>query len=202
MSDFDLDRLGDVWRQDPDPAELERLRRSAATVARRARLTQIVDIAAALIVSAVVIALVASNPKADTLAIGAGAILVLLVSNLRLREVRRVELRALTGGTEEMLDQSMLRAETTMRHHRFGMFAIVPAFAIGLVVAATARGGQLPQIFEGGSLASFALGGLGLAVILATFVYSLRGLKRARKELHRLKAMREAYRRERESTHP
>ena len=29
MSDFDLDRLGGVWRQQPDPAELEALRRSA-----------------------------------------------------------------------------------------------------------------------------------------------------------------------------
>ena len=33
MSDFDLDRLGDVWRQQPDPAEMERLRRTAIAVA-------------------------------------------------------------------------------------------------------------------------------------------------------------------------
>ena len=37
MSDFDLDRLGDVWRQQPDPAEMERLQRTAAAVSRRAR---------------------------------------------------------------------------------------------------------------------------------------------------------------------
>jgi hypothetical protein len=202
MTDFDLDRLGDVWRQQPDPAEMERLQKSAAAVARRARLTQIVDVAAALIVSAVVIVLVASNPKTDTLVIGAGAILVLLASNLRLRKVRRVELRNLSGGTEEMLDQSMVRAETTMRHHRFGMFAIGPAFAIGLVLAAVARGGQLPQIFQGGWKPGFILIGLALAIVVATFFYSLRGLNRARKELHRLKTMREAYRREHESTLP
>ena len=45
MTDFDLDRLGDVWRQQPDPAEMERLQRSAAAVSRRARWAQLVDIA-------------------------------------------------------------------------------------------------------------------------------------------------------------
>ena len=44
MSDFDLDRLGDVWRQQPDPAEMERLQRTAIAVARRARLSAILDI--------------------------------------------------------------------------------------------------------------------------------------------------------------
>ena len=44
MSDFDLDRLGDVWRQQPDPAEMERLQKSAAAVARRARRAQVVDV--------------------------------------------------------------------------------------------------------------------------------------------------------------
>lgn len=202
MTEFDLDRLGDVWRQEPDPAEMERLQKSAVAVARRARLTQIVDVAAALIVAAVVIMLVASNPKPETVVIGAGAILVLLISNLRLRKVRRVELRNLAGGTEEMLDQLILRAETTMRHHRFGMFAIGPAFAIGLVVAATFRDGQMPQIFQGGWKPSFILGGVALTLVVASFLYSLRGLNRARKELHRLKSMREAYRREHESTLP
>ena len=201
MTDFDLDRLGDVWRQQPDPEEMARLQKSAASVQRRARLTQIIDIAAAVIVSAVVIFLVASNPKTDTLVIGTGAIMVLLVSNLRLRKVRRVELRNLTGGTEDMLEQSMLRAETTMRHHRFGMVAIGPAFAIGLIVAATARGSQLAEIFQDRSKQGFVIG-LGLAIVVATFLYSLRGLNRAKKELHRLKAMREAYRREHESTLP
>ena len=36
MSEIDLDHLGDVWRAQPDPAEIERLRRSAEAV-RRAR---------------------------------------------------------------------------------------------------------------------------------------------------------------------
>ena len=81
MTDFDLERLGDVWRQQPDPAEMERLQRAAAAVGRRARLSQIVDIVAAIGVAAVVIALVLSNPRTETFVMGAAAILILLYSN-------------------------------------------------------------------------------------------------------------------------
>ena len=124
MTDFDLDRLGDVWRQQPDPAELERLQKSAATVARRARISQVTDIVVAVAVAAVVIFLVASNPRPVTVAVGGAAILVLLVGNIRLRRVRQIELKHLAGGTEEMLDQSIIRAETTVRHHRFSLLGL------------------------------------------------------------------------------
>lgn len=195
MSDFDLDRLGDVWRQQPDPAEMERLRKSAAAVQRRARVAQVIDVATAVIVAALVIVLVASNPRPDTILIGSAAILVLLGSNMRLRKLRRVELSNLTGSTEDMLDQSIVRAETTLRHHRFGLVGVGPAFAVGLVVAAATRGRDLIPTIQGGALAA-----LGVAVVAAAFLYSLRGMRRARRELDRLKAMREAYRSEREST--
>lgn len=195
MNDFDLDRLGDVWRQQPDPAEMERLQKSAATVARRARFAQVIDTATAAVVAAVVIVLVASNPKLDTVLIGSAAILVLLGSNIRLRKLRRVELRNLTGSTEDMLDQSIVRAETTLRHHRFGLIGSGPAFVVGLILASASRGRDLLPTIHGGSLVV-----IGVAVVAGGFLYSLRGMRRARRELDRLKAMREAYRREREST--
>ena len=43
MTDFDLDRLGELWRQDPEPAEIERMRQSAAAISRRARRAQLAD---------------------------------------------------------------------------------------------------------------------------------------------------------------
>ena len=197
MSDFDLDRLGDVWRQQPDPAEMARLQKSAELMARRARQAQVVDIGAALVVSALVIFLVASNPRLNTFLIGAGAILVLLASNLRLRKVRRIELQSLTGSTEDMLDQSITRMETTVRHHRFGAIAIGPACAFGAMIAYGTQGSHL---FQSGSGLRPLWVALGLAVIAGTIVYSLRGMRRAGQELERLRAMREAYRRERAST--
>jgi hypothetical protein len=200
MSDFDLDRLGDVWRQQPDPAEMERLRRSAAAVARRARLAQVIDIGAALAVSTVVILLVASNPKLDTFLMGAAAILVLLGSNIRLRKLRRIELMHLTGSTEEMLDQSITRVETTLRHHRFGLIGIVPAFVVGTLVAYATQGRAMFPALQSWStfrifwvIAAFGLVGVAM-------VYSFRSMQRGKRELERLKAMREAYSREREFT--
>lgn len=198
MTDFDLDRLGDVWRQEPDPEEMARLQRSAAAVARRARITQVIDIVAALAVAAVVIFLVASNPKAGTVLVGGAAILVLLISNIRLRRVRRIELEHLTGGTEEMLDQSIARVETTVRHHRFSLIGLVPAVLVGALVAYGSQGRLLSET-QGWPMRGLLLP-VGILVVLGAVAFSARAMRRGRRELERLRAMREAYRREREST--
>lgn len=202
MTDFDLDRLGDVWRQQPDPAELERLRRSAAAVARRARLAQVVDIGTAAAVSAVVMLLVISNPKIETFLMGAAAILVLLGSNIRLRKLRRVELMHLTGSTEDMLDQSIERIETTLRHHRFSLVGIGPAFLIGTLVASVAQGRLLFPALQTWSLFRILWVLVALAIVAAGMAFALHAMGRGKRELERLKAMREAYRREREFTGP
>ena len=90
-----------------------------------------------------VIFLVARNPKPGTFLIGAAAILVLLAGNIRLRRVRQIELRNLTGNTEEMLDQSITRVETTARHQRFSALVIAPAAVIGALVAWAVQGRQI-----------------------------------------------------------
>lgn len=204
MTEIDLDRLGDVWRQQPGPAEMERLQRTAAAVSRRARFAQIVDIGAAVAVSLVVILLVLSNPSMQTLLMGAAAILVLLGSNIRQRRLRQIELKSLTGGTEEMLDQSIERIETTVRHHRFTLIAMWPVILIAALFAATTE----RQAFSAfGTLRDapwfrFVWNG-GWAAALGLFIlFSLFAIRRGRRELERLYAMREAYRQERESTSP
>jgi TRAP-type mannitol/chloroaromatic compound transport system permease large subunit len=206
MTDFDLDRLGDVWRQQPDPAEMERLQKSAADVARRARVTQVTDIVVALVVAGVVIFLVASNPKPGTIALGAAAILVLLFSNIRLRRVRRIELQHLTGGTEEMLDQSVIRMETTLRYRWFTLAAAGPALLIGMMMGAGSGGSnRLVALFPRlGEIMKhrFLLEGMVAAIIVIVGLLTLRSIVRAKRELQRLKSMREAYRRERESSGP
>ena len=202
MTEIDLDRLGDVWRQQPDPAEMERLQRTAAAVSRRARFAQVVDIGAAVAVSLVVIMLVLSNPSTRTLVMGSAAILILLGSNVRLRKLRQVELRSLTGGTEEMLDQSIERIETTVRHRRFTLIAMAPASVVALLFAVTVERGA-GSIF--GALRDepwfrFVWNGGWVAALALFILYSLISIRRGRRELARLHAMREAYRQEREST--
>ena len=143
MSDFDLDRLGDVWRQQPDPAEMERLQRTAVAVARRARLAAIVDICAAVAVAAVVVILVLANPRSQTFVMGCAAILVLLGSNVRLRKLRQVELKGLTGTTEDMLDQSIEPGRDDSAPSQYSpssRAALVPRPWLGFAAAASARG--------------------------------------------------------------
>lgn len=203
MSDFDLDRLGDVWRQQPDPAEMERLQRSAAAVSRRARLSQIVDVVAAVAVAGVVIVLVLSNPRSEAFVMGAAAILVLLYSNYRQRKLRQIELRSLTGSTENMLQQSVERIETTLRHNRFVLLAIGPALAVGLLFGAAAignrAGAMFPAVHDVPQI-RILVRVVSLAALAAFVLFLLFAIRRGKRELERLKAMRESYREEREST--
>lgn len=203
MTDLDLERLGDLWRQQPDPKELEELRRAAEAARKRARLAQVVDFLSALVVAAVVIVLVANNPEVETLVVGGGAILVLLYSQIRQRRLRAVEIKSLTGTAEEMLDQSIARLEATQRRIRFQLIGFVPAFLLGLGFAymADARAAEAilgwmrsdltPRLLTLAAAAAIA-GGLAL--------HSVRLLKRSRKELERLISLRNAFRQEREST--
>lgn len=203
MTDLDFDRLGDVWRQQPDPAELERLQRSAAAVARRARIARIVDIGGAIVVGAAVIALVILNPSIKTFVIGGAAILILLGSNIRLRKLRRVELRSLTGSTEDMLDQSIERIETTLNHNRLSLIAAAPCLLLGLLVASTSGQegvGSLFPALRDIQLSRALLSGLVIAGFAVAVLVTALGIRRGRRELERLRAMREAYRHEHEST--
>lgn len=205
MSDFDLERLGDVWRQQPDPAEMERLQRTAAAVSRRARVANLVDIGAAIVVAGVVILLVFSNPTRLTVVIGGGAILTLLVSHIRQRKLRQIELRSLTGTTEDMLDQSIARVEATLKRTRFSLYSIGPALLLGWIfmnaVSDQPVHSFLPSPFDE-PWVRLLWSGAVLVILVACAVYFSLEIRNGRLELGRLVAMRDAYREERESNSP
>jgi hypothetical protein len=196
MTDLDLERLGDMWRQQPDPAELERLQRSARTVSRRARLQQIADIVAAAVVAGAVLFLVVSSGRPQTVLLGGAALLVLLVSNVRQRRLRQIELRSLSGTTEDMLDQSIDRVETTLRHNRISLVAVGPVLVLAMLFAATADGGDTPlRAWLGSSPLLRALWlGVGVAVLGAIILSLLFSIRRGRRELGRLQTLRNSYR--------
>lgn len=200
MTDLDLERLGDVWRQQPDPAELERLQRTARAVRRRARLQQFVDVAAAVVVASVVLLFVISSGRLETVVMGSAAILVLLVSNIRLRRLRAVELKDLTGSTEQMLDQSIERLESTLKYQRFSLVAIGPALVLGYLLAwSTDTSGDLLDRAWTGLRSLGSVWSAGWVVIFAAIaLYVVFGIRRSRRELQRLTALREAYRQEEE----
>jgi hypothetical protein len=203
MVDFDLERLGDVWRQQPDPAEMARLQRTAIAVARRARVAAILDVCAAVAVAAVVVLLVLANPKLQTMVMGSAAILVLLGSNIRLRKLRRVELKGLTGTTEEMLDQSIVRVATTLRHHKFTLYGTPPTLLGVWVGFATAAAPRRDSIF--GTLREIPgfrpiLFDVAVAALVGLAIYLIVSLRRGQRELNRLNAMRDAYRQECDSS--
>lgn len=196
MTDLDLERLGDVWRQRPEPKELEEIRRAAEAVRRRARWLQVVDIVAALVVSGVVLWMVLANPKTDTLIVGGGAILILLGSQIRSRRFRQQELRSLTGSAEQMLDQSIERVAASLRRARVGLILLPLTFLLGLLVGYMAES-RAPSALRTLIASKAGLGELvfaaTIAVLVATFLLILRNLHKNRRELERLSTLRASY---------
>ena len=202
MTDFDLDRLGDVWRQRPDPAEMEELKRSAERVSRRARWGQRLDAIAAIVVGGVVLFMGLSNPRTDTLIVGAGAIVVLLVSQIRSRRLRREELRALTGSAEAMIAQSIARLEATSKRTRLQILLIGPGIAFGLVMAGLVDDRSSGEFFDRlvpAPPVQITIALIGFVFLAAGGVWLARAFRRTGQELSRLIALREDYRKERES---
>lgn len=202
MIDFDLDRLGSMWRQEPDPGAMAALRRTAETVAKRARRAQLMDAALAIVVSTVVLVLALSNPQTEALLAGGAAIALMLFNSVRQRHLRRLELKSLTGSTEEMLDQSIARLRATMKRTRLGLIGAVPGMFIGLGFGAALERGP-----GSGLLARFAaepwlpisVALASIVILAAAFLHYYRTLQRDKSELERLIVLREAFRREDES---
>ena len=200
MSDFDLDRLGDLWRAQPDPKEMERLQRAAAAAARRARWGQVSDVALAAIVSAAVLALVWTNPTVRTALVGGAAILVMLASTMRQRQLRKVELEGLTGTTEQMLDQSIGRLQAGRKRAVLSLAGLVPGAIVGVAFAATLEGGTSALWAawrENENLDLIAYGLAAAAFVLLVYLAAM--LRRNRTDLLRLTSMRDAFRSENEA---
>ncbi|MGQ0660616.1 hypothetical protein [Sphingosinicella sp.] len=196
MSEIDLDRLGDVWRAQPDPAEIERLRRSADVVRRRARFGQIADFWLAVLVSGVVLVLIVSNPRVETGLVGGAAILLMLFSTVRQRRLRMIELATLSGSTEHMLDQSIARARATIRRARLNLLTTPLGLPLGIAFGAALDRGQGSGMYQ--RLTSepliTALVAITLLVAAATIcVYLVRVQREAHRELERLTQLRQAY---------
>ena len=131
MTDFDLDRLGDVWRQQPDPAEMER----AAAHRRRGQPPRALGPGRRHRRGAgrvgVVLFLVLSNPQTNTLLVGAAAILVLLSAMSAASGCAGSELRSLDRhhrGDARPVDRAG-RGDAEA-HHRFTLIGIGPALAL------------------------------------------------------------------------
>jgi hypothetical protein len=201
MTDFDLDRLGEMWRTEPDPAEMEKLRLAAEGIARNARLAQFFDAAFAIIVSAIVLFLALSNPKPQTLILGAGAIALMLFGTVRQRRLRQVELESLSGTAEQMLDQSIGRLRATIRRTRLALISLTPAFVIGLGFGMALDGGLIDQIssLTTRPWAPLAFKALVVGLVGLGMVHYLRTIPRNRGELERLTALRESFRHETET---
>jgi hypothetical protein len=202
MTDLDLERLGDLWRQQPDPKELEELRRAAEAARKRARLAQVVDIVTAIIVAGAVLAMVIANPEFDTLVVGSAAILFLLVSNIRSRRLRQQELRSLSGTAEQMLDQAIERVHAAVKRAKYGLAIIPLGLVVGMVFAVVVErrsGNAIAERIDAQPGLGPLIITIGVVAIAAAFAHVILTIRRSGRELERLTALRESYRQEQDA---
>lgn len=196
MTEIDLDRLGDVWRAQPDPAEIERLRQAAETVQRRARWGQLTDFWLAILVSGVVLILIISNPTIATGLIGGGAILVMLVSTVRQRRLRALERATLSGSTENMLDQLIVRTEATIRRARLNLLTTPAGIPLGIAFGAALDRGGGSGIYHRMTSDPRIVALVAITLLVASLIicgYLIRLIRSSRQELERLSQLRQAY---------
>jgi len=109
-------------------------------------------------------------------------------------------LRNLTGSTENMLQQSVERIETQLKHNRVTLLGLGPTCVVGALFAAAAIGRSGTSAIRDIPLLRALLLGGSLAAVAVFILFLLFAIRRGRHEMDRLKAMREAYRQEHEST--
>jgi hypothetical protein len=202
MSDFDLDRLGNLWRQDPEPAEIEKLRLTARGVSRRARWAQFGDTAGALVAGAGLLVVCFANRNLQTLIPAGASILFMLISVIRTRKLREIEIRSLTGTTEEMIEQSIERVHATRKRIRFSALGLLAAIPLGAWLVSTHGSGATHTLAAvgAGSRLYAVISAVLAALVLLMLLNAWRIWRQSADELDRFIALRDAYRREQDDS--
>src|SRR3546814_15869607 len=68
------------------------------------------------------------------MAVGGVALFMLVTGQMRQRRLRQLELKGLTGGTASMIDQSIVRAEATLKRTKSSLLLVIPATAVGVLL--------------------------------------------------------------------
>ena len=198
MTDLDLERLGDVWRQRPDQAEMDALQRAAAAASRRARYSWIFNLTMGAAAVGAVIFLALANPRAEVVTIAGGAVLLLIYTSIRQRRLRQVELQGFAGSTEVMLSQLIERTEARLKYNRFLARVAAPmALAIFLfrTISRAPRTTSIPSALTEALAHPLVLGAI-IPGVAAAILVLLIAIRRDRRKLERLQAMAEIYQRE------
>jgi hypothetical protein len=203
VNEFDLDRLGSLWRTEPGAEELRELRRSAESARRRAYWTSLLDYGLAGVAVGTVLLILAFNPKFEAIMVGAAAVVVAIISLTGRKRARRIELQSLAGDTESMLESSIARVETNLKRSKSGLMVIGPSILLGVlfgfIVDKGGGGAALPTL-EADAWRGLVVRGLLIFIIGATIIQLILSVRRSRAELDRLFQLREAYRLEHEAT--
>lgn len=197
MTSPDFDELARLWTQEQSPEEERAFQLLARRVGRRARLWQVAEIAAGLVLILAVAAAMLTAADRSTLAVGALVVVAILWAGWK-RRLNAVAMLVDTAGCAAMLDSAVRNGRASLRRSRLGLMLLAPGYLLGALLKYSLQNDGVDGFLSAfaASLRGFWPGWAGLSLLAAILAYLARSHLRMRREVARLEMMRDQYRAE------
>ncbi|HEX8261575.1 MAG TPA: hypothetical protein VF547_01745 [Allosphingosinicella sp.] len=194
MTDPDLQRLADLWRE-PDAADQGAFEALARRARLRGRIVAYLNFAAVAVTVGGVAIGVFMKPGTVTMVAAIALILVTVVVLRKRRQIKQMTRTLETAGREAFIETSISNATANLRRTRLSL----SFFPIGVVVALFYKmsvrvGGRTELMLD--AFLEWAPSPRGLvtfAILGLLFAWGLRSASRTKRELRQLEELRSAY---------
>ncbi|HEY7810162.1 MAG TPA: hypothetical protein VIA98_07270 [Allosphingosinicella sp.] len=198
MSRPEFDEFAALWQDGPDPLDQAEMDAYARKASRRGQLLDYIDYAVwiSLIVMFVGGAVISHSPL--TLALAVPLMLASTWLTLRRRRLRQMARTLDTSDRGAFVETSLRNAAANLRRNTIGLLLIPLVMPMALIFKVSIRSGGGPQeVWQAFLLwAQSPRAVVGIALLSALAVLTLRSRRKTKAEILRLQGLREAYRTE------
>lgn len=195
MTDPDLQKLADLWKEsdsaEPQPA-FEAMARKAR---RRGRIFAWLDFAAVTFILATSLIGFFMTPGAITMVTAIALIVTTLIVTRKRRQIKQMTKTLDTASREAFIDTSISNATANLRRTRLSLaffpLGVVCALTYKMALRAGGRTELIPATFV--EWVQTSRGIITLVLLALLFAWGLRTAGRVRRELRRLEDLRAAY---------
>ncbi|HEX8578735.1 MAG TPA: hypothetical protein VF655_03980 [Allosphingosinicella sp.] len=198
MSRPEFDEFAALWQDGPDPLDQAEMDAYARKASRRGQLLDYIDYAVwiSLIVMLVGGAVISHSPL--TLALAVPLMLASTWLTLRRRRLRQMARTLDTSDRAAFVETSLRNAAANLRRNTIGLLLIPLVMPMALIFKVSIRSGGGPQEVWHAFLlwAQSPRAVVGITLLSALAVLTLRSRRKTKAEILRLQGLREAYRTE------
>ena len=191
MTEAEFDAIAELWQKAPSPQEEVAFRALARRASRRARLLRHADLGIGLfLVLAVAVALVL-QPAPATFAVGILTMAGIGWSSWKRHLLGRMAATIETSDRHALVHAAAVSASADLKRSNMGLWLLFPGVLLGAMLGHSLKHGRLAgfgdALLEGMTDWPWGIG--VVAIILFSFLAFLRGNRRMRREVARLRAL-------------